>query len=90
MSKKIMVVCGNGLGSSLMMEMAVKEVCNKNDFLASVDHEDLSSAQSSTADIWVAANDIGQQLISMGKENVVCLSNIFDQEEIKNQLSTYF
>lgn len=24
--KKILVVCGNGLGTSLMMEMAVKEV----------------------------------------------------------------
>ncbi len=27
--KKIMVVCGNGLGTSLMMEMAVKEVAKK-------------------------------------------------------------
>lgn len=28
--KKILVVCGNGLGTSLMMEMAVKDVIKKN------------------------------------------------------------
>lgn len=60
--KKIMVVCGNGLGTSLMMEMAVKEVVAKMSLDAEIDHEDLSSASSSKADIWVAATDIANQL----------------------------
>lgn len=83
---KILVVCGNGLGSSLMMEMAIKEVCKKINFEANVEHEDLSSATSSSADIWVAANDIATQLISMGKKNVIGLTNIFDKNNIEVQL----
>ncbi|MGO2343490.1 PTS sugar transporter subunit IIB [Vibrio litoralis] len=87
--KKIMVVCGNGLGTSLMMEMAVKEVVNKIGFSAEVEHEDLSSATSTKADIWVAATDIATQLKEMGKENVVSLSNIFDKGSIEEQLKAF-
>ncbi len=86
---KILVVCGNGLGSSLMMEMAIKEVCKKINFEANVDHEDLSSATSSSANIWVAANDIAAQLISMGKKNVIGLTNIFDKDNIEVQLRKF-
>ncbi|MGF1747697.1 MULTISPECIES: PTS sugar transporter subunit IIB [Vibrio] len=84
--KKIMVVCGNGLGTSLMMEMAVKEVVKKIGFEAEVDHEDLSSATSSKADIWVAATDVANQLKDAGKTNVISLANIFDKVSIEEQL----
>ncbi|MFA0086080.1 PTS lactose transporter subunit IIB [Vibrio sp. 10N.286.49.C2] len=84
--KKILVVCGNGLGTSLMMEMAVKEVVKKMGFEAEVDHEDLSSATSSNADIWVAATDVAGQLEEAGKTNIVSLSNIFDKVSIEEQL----
>ncbi len=84
--KKIMVVCGNGLGTSLMMEMAVKEVIAKIGFDAEVDHEDLSSATSSQADIWVAATDVANQLSEAGKKNVISLANIFDKASIEEQL----
>ncbi|MGD8115579.1 PTS sugar transporter subunit IIB [Vibrio sp. Hep-1b-8] len=87
--KKIMVVCGNGLGTSLMMEMAVKEVVNKLGFSAEVDHEDLSSAASSNADIWVAATDVANQLAEAGKNNIVSLANIFDKASIEEQLKNF-
>ena len=87
--KTIMVVCGNGLGQSLMMEMAVKEVVGKLGLDAEVDHEDLSSAASSTADIWVAATDIANQLADAGKENIVSLANIFDKAFIEEQLKKF-
>lgn len=85
--KKILVVCGNGLGTSLMMEMAVKEVLKKLNIEAEVSHEDLSSAMSSQADIWVAATDVANQLNEAGKDNVVSLTNIFDKEALEAQLS---
>lgn len=87
--KKIMVVCGNGLGTSLMMEMAVKEVINKIGMTAEVDHEDLSSAASSSADIWVAATDVANQLSEAGKTNIVSLANIFDKGSIEEQLKKF-
>lgn len=87
--KKIMVVCGNGLGTSLMMEMAVKEVAKKIGLDAEVDHEDLSSAASSNADIWVAATDVATQLADAGKEKIVSLANIFDKASIEEQLKKF-
>lgn len=87
--KKILVVCGNGLGTSLMMEMAVKEVVEKMGLDAEVDHEDLSSATSSQADIWVAAADIAVQLQEAGKENIISLINIFDKASIEEQLKAF-
>lgn len=87
--KKIMVVCGNGLGTSLMMEMAVKEVIGKLGVDADVNHEDLSSATSSSADIWVAATDVANQLSEAGKENIVSLANIFDKAAIEEQIKAF-
>lgn len=87
--KKILVVCGNGLGTSLMMEMAVKEVAKKLGFEAEIDHEDLSSAVSSNADIWVAATDVATQLEEAGKKNIIKLVNIFDKASIEAQLKTF-
>ena len=87
--KKILVVCGNGLGTSLMMEMAVKEVIKKVGFEAEVDHEDLSSATSSNADIWVAATDVASQLEAAGKQNIISLKNIFDKVSIEEQLKAF-
>lgn len=87
--KKILVVCGNGLGTSLMMEMAVKDVLKKLGEEADVDHEDLSSSASSQADIWVAAQDIAAQLKDAGRENIVSLSNIFDKADIEAQLKNF-
>ncbi len=87
--KNILVVCGNGLGTSLMMEMAVKEVLKKMGVEANVNHEDLSSAMSSQADIWVAAKDVAKQLDEAGKQNIVSLTNIFDKEDIQKQLANF-
>ncbi|EHA1079934.1 TPA: PTS sugar transporter subunit IIB [Photobacterium damselae] len=84
--KKILVVCGNGLGTSLMMEMAVKDVANKIGLTFDIDHEDLSSALSSNADIWVAATDVAAQLEIAGKKNIISLKNIFDKVSIEEQL----
>lgn len=72
-----------------MMEMAVKEVVKKLGIEAEVDHEDLSSAASSKADIWVAASDIANQLEESGKINIISLKNIFDKESIEQQLKTF-
>lgn len=42
---KITVVCGNGLGTSLMMEMSIKSILKDLSISADVDHVDLGSAK---------------------------------------------
>lgn len=82
---KILVVCGNGLGSSFMLELNVKKAINELGKSAEVSHTDLSSAKSENADIYLGAEDIVSQLTQTGKE-IVPIQNMMSLPEIKEKL----
>lgn len=88
---KITVVCGNGLGTSLMMEMSIKNIVKELGVVAEVDHIDLGSAKGTSSDIFVGTSDIAEQLIAQqvgGK--VVSLKNMVDKVAMKERISTAF
>ncbi|MBS5207391.1 MAG: PTS sugar transporter subunit IIB [Klebsiella sp.] len=78
--KKVLIVCGNGLGSSFIVEMNVKE--------AEVAHTDLTSAKSETADLILSAKDIAEHL-SNHSARVIGLSNLLDNNKIKEILAEH-
>ncbi|WP_309090715.1 PTS sugar transporter subunit IIB [Domibacillus sp.] len=82
---KIMVVCGNGLGSSFIMEMNVKKALTEMGKTADVDHTDLASAKTEQADIFIGAADIVGQL-NDGIRKIVTLENMMSIPEIKSKL----
>lgn len=85
---KITVVCGNGLGTSLMMEMSIKNIIKELGVSAGVDHVDLGSAKSTPSDIYVGTSDIAEQLVAQqvsGK--IVSLKNMLDKAAMKERLS---
>lgn len=53
--KKVLIVCGNGLGSSFIVEMNVKKILAEMNKEAEVAHTDLTSAKSETADLFCGA-----------------------------------
>ena len=84
----IMVVCGNGLGTSLMMEMSIKTIIKDMGVKAEVDHVDLGSAKGTVCDIFVGTKDITEQLFAQnvgGK--IVTLDNMVDKLAMKERLS---
>lgn len=85
---KILVMCGNGLGSSFMMEINVKKVLKELGKTADVDHTDLASAASREADIYIATEDI---MANFNRDRVkkVALKNIMDLKELKEKLSQH-
>lgn len=83
--KKILVVCGNGLGSSFIVEMNVKKALEELGLLAEVDHTDLSTSTNEQADLYIGATDIIDQLDD-GTRKVAGLNNLLDQEAIKDVL----
>ncbi|MFB5676774.1 PTS sugar transporter subunit IIB [Paenibacillus terreus] len=85
---KIMVVCGNGLGSSFIMEMNIKKALGEMGKTADVDHTDLSSAKTEQADIFIGAADIMAQL-NDGSRTVVSLENMMSIPEIKSKLDPH-
>ena len=85
---KIMVVCGNGLGSSFIMELNVKKALTEMGKTAEVDHTDLASAKMEQADIFLGAADIVRQLDD-GKRTIVTLENMMSIPEIKTKLTPH-
>ncbi|WP_455820665.1 PTS sugar transporter subunit IIB [Pseudomonas cerasi] len=85
---KITVVCGNGLGTSLMMEMSIKTIVKDLGVNAEVDHVDLGSAKGTASDIFVGTADIAEQLEAQqvaGK--IVSLKNMVDKVAMKERIS---
>jgi PTS system ascorbate-specific IIB component len=87
--KKILVVCGNGLGSSFIVEMNVKKILVELGVEAQVSHTDLTTCKTEQADIYLGSADIVNQLDD-GTRTVVALQNILNQAEIKGALQKYF
>lgn len=82
---KILVVCGNGLGSSFIMELNVKKALTELGKTAEVTHTDLTSAKAEKADIYIGAGDIVEQL-DVGKGKIVSIVNMMSISEIKSKL----
>ncbi|MCO7128162.1 PTS sugar transporter subunit IIB [Sporolactobacillus shoreicorticis] len=83
--KKILVVCSNGLGSSFLVEMNVKQILNELGKDAEVSHTDLTSAQGEQADLYIGSQEIVENLID-GKRNVIGLDNLLDNDRLKEIL----
>jgi PTS system ascorbate-specific IIB component len=84
---KILVVCGNGLGSSFMMSMNVQKAMKELNIEGTCSHTDLASAKSENADYFIGSPEIMEQL-NDGKRKVISLINMFSLEEIKKALRT--
>lgn len=82
---KILAVCGNGLGSSFIMELNVKKALTELGKAAEVTHTDLTSAKAEKADIYIGAGDIVEQL-DESKGKIVSIVNMMSISEIKLKL----
>ncbi|KGO15235.1 PTS sugar transporter subunit IIB [Clostridium botulinum] len=57
----ILTVCGNGIGSSLMLAMKIEEICKENGITANVESTDFNSAQGKKADLIVTVKELAEQ-----------------------------
>lgn len=87
--KKICTVCGMGLGSSLIVEMNVKNVLNElniseNDVL--VTHKNLNSYSPADGfDFIICGVDLADS-IDAGNGKKIVLNNLMDKEELKSKI----
>ncbi|MDX7998109.1 PTS sugar transporter subunit IIB [Xenorhabdus sp. Reich] len=85
---RITVVCGNGLGTSLIMEISVKNILKELGVEANVEHIDLGSAKGTVSDIFIGTKDIAEQLIIQNVDGkIIALENILDKSAMKARLS---
>ena len=86
--KKVLVVCGNGLGSSFIVEMNAKKILKELGIEAEVSHTDLATSKSERADLYIGSKDIVDNLED-GKRNVVSLKNLLNKEELRTILEKH-
>lgn len=82
---KILTVCGLGMGSSLILKMNVESVLKQHGIQASVEHMDVSSAASASADVVITNAELVDNLQHMPCP-VVIVNNYIDSKEIAQAL----
>ncbi|SDH85934.1 PTS sugar transporter subunit IIB [Alteribacillus bidgolensis] len=87
--KKILVVCGNGLGSSMIVEMNVKNILKDMNVEAEVSHTDLTTAKTEHADLYIGSAEILGN-IDDGSRNIALLNNLLDKDELRQALENNF
>lgn len=71
---KIFTVCGNGIGSSLMLKMRLDEICEEHGIEADIESTDFNSAQGKGSDLIVTIKELANQFT--GKKVAVIKSYV--------------
>lgn len=84
--KKIMAVCGSGLGSSFMVEMNITEVLNELGLSDQYEgcHTSLADVTSNDADIFVTALDLAESANHL--PNLIVLNSLLDKDELREKI----
>ncbi|PLR75954.1 PTS ascorbate transporter subunit IIB [Bacillus sp. V3-13] len=85
---RILCVCGLGQGTSLILRMNVETVLRDIGIAADVEHTDVSSASSMSADYIVTSNELSQSLTNTVAK-IIIVQNYFDLNEIKTALEKH-
>lgn len=58
----IITVCGNGIGSSLMLAGKVQQICDDEGIKADVESMDLNAASSASPDLFITVKELAPSL----------------------------
>ena len=83
MKLKVLTVCGNGIGSSLMLAMKVQEICAEEGIDADVESCDFNSAQGRPADLIITVKELAQQFEG---RNVAIIRSYVNKKKIKEDV----
>ncbi|WP_156286251.1 PTS sugar transporter subunit IIB [Oceanivirga salmonicida] len=82
---KIVTICGNGIGSSLMCKMKIEEILEENQISnIQIESSDFNSALSKGADLYVSVQELVEQLPD-NVEKVVIRSYV-NKKKIKEDI----
>ncbi|WP_054950353.1 PTS sugar transporter subunit IIB [Numidum massiliense] len=79
----IITVCGNGIGSSLMLKMTVEEICNEEGVAAEVESCDFAAAQGKPADLIITVKEFANQF---HEREVVTVRSYMNKRKVKEDV----
>lgn len=80
---KILTVCGNGIGSSLMLAMKIEEICKEEGIQADVESIDFNSAQGKDVDLIVTVKELAEQF---EQKEVAVVRSYINKKKIKEDI----
>ncbi|MCC8140364.1 MAG: PTS sugar transporter subunit IIB [Lachnospiraceae bacterium] len=85
---KVLVACGCGMGSSLMIKQNCQAVLKKMGVECSVDHSSIAEAKTAVNnyDLVVVAENFVKNLKVTGDTKIVGLKNIMNKKELQQKL----
>lgn len=81
----IVTVCGNGIGSSLMLKMKIEEICQEEGIAAHVESSDFNAAQGRDCDLMVTVKELASQLEN-GKRKVATIRSYVNKKKIREDI----
>lgn len=81
---KILTVCGNGIGSSLMAKDVVQKICDEEGIKANVSSADVNSANSPDVDLAITVKEIAPQLKNC--KNIAIIRSYVSYKKIKEDI----
>lgn len=83
----VLVTCRNGMGTSTMMTVQVRNVASKNGWDLDVSHASLDGVGSFNGDFVIALNDVAADLAEeYPDKKVIGITNMMDANEIEAKL----
>lgn len=84
---KIIAVCGNGMGTSMIIKIKLENIVKKLNISAQIDAVSVGQASSivNEADIIVCSSHL-EDSIPQGKAKVTTVKNLMDEQEIEQAL----
>ena len=80
---KILTVCGNGIGSSLMCAMKIEEICKEEGIEPDISSSDFNSVAGKGADLIVTVKQLADQLNGY---NVAEIRSYTNKKKIKEDV----
>jgi len=75
------------MGSSLILKMTVDKAARELGLDAEIEHWDAGTVDSKHADLIFTSQDFAERFA--GQSNVICITNIVSNAEVKEKLETY-
>jgi ascorbate PTS system EIIB component len=80
---KIITVCGNGIGSSLMLAMKIQEICDEEGIKAEVESCDLAAAGGKKCDLFVTVKELAP---NFNKDKTLIVRSYINKKKIKEDV----
>lgn len=80
---KIITVCGNGIGSSLMLAMKIQELCDEEGMKVDVESCDVSAAVGKTCDLFITVKELASHF---NAEKTLIVRSYINKSKIKQDV----